>query len=316
VDKITYRARQIPTGLPGSLMLEAQELETELAEFLREQHRYAKKKELIEPAYVLEFEVSLRRWYRRRSLNANNLAWELATRLAQVDGVSKEVVYYAVKELTELPRDEYKGIFVSRPSGNLTTVEFAKFIERLVIECEMHEPHVEIRDIWILFTEWRFGQDYDPLQGTYSGKDDYREKHPACEACGKCMLYNDGDGIQRLAGEVAHIVSAGSGGEDVDWNWLMLCAECHRGIQHQLGWEPFIECFTHLKSKVERARSRAGKKPVDRDPDPPIQAAPREDEGKAKMAASLNNLEKLVNKHTEQAELPLEDGGFETPPDF
>jgi hypothetical protein len=275
MDAITYRARQVPSGIPGMLSLEACELEKELGEWLREQHRYAKAKQEKEPLYELEFEVTIKRWYRRRSLQANNLAWELATRLAQADAVSKELVYYAVKELVDLPRDEYRGIYVQRASGQLNTVEFARFIERLVIECQTHEPAVEIRDIWILFTQWRFGQEVDPLRGTYASKDDYREQHPGCEACGKVLLYIDKEGVQRNAGEVAHIVSEGSGGAEEDWNWLLLCEREHRELQHQQGWDRFIEQHPHLRIKVERARARAGKKPIDRDPEPaPAAAAP------------------------------------------
>lgn len=241
MEKIRFRAKQLPTGIKGAVMLEAQEMVDELTEFLRAEHAYARAKKQKDPEYELEFDCQLKRWYRRRSLNANNLAWELCTRLGQVDGVSKETVYYAIKELTDLPRDEYKGVFVQRASSDLTTVEFAKFIERLVIECQTHDPTIEIHDIWILFTEWRFGQDKDPLEGSYFGKEDYREKHPCCEGCGKYLLYTGNEGELRHAGEVAHIVAVGSGGADEDWNWLLLCNQGHVQLQHQKGWNAFLK---------------------------------------------------------------------------
>lgn len=94
MDKLRFRAKQVQSGLAGILMLEAQELVDELGTFLREERRYAKQRKEREPEYDLSFDVEIQRWYARRSLNANGLAWELATRLSQADAVKKEVVYY------------------------------------------------------------------------------------------------------------------------------------------------------------------------------------------------------------------------------
>jgi hypothetical protein len=162
----------------------------------------------------------------------------------------------------DLPRDEYKGIFVSRSSGELTTVEFARFIQAIVIECQTHVPAVEIRDIWILFTEWRFAQEKDPLEGTYYGPEDYKEKHPCCEACGGYLLTTDGSGDLQHGGQLAHIVSVGAGGAHPDWDWLMLCTKCHLCTQHANGWEDLLTLHPHLRPKVDRARERSGKKPL------------------------------------------------------
>jgi len=265
MEKLRLKVKQIPSGLSGTLMLEAQELVDDLTDFLRDEHRYARERKQREPEYELFFDMQIQRWYKRRSLNANNLAWELATRLGQADRVSKEIVYYAVKELVDLPRDEYKGIFVSRSSGELTTVEFARFIQAIVIECQTHVPAVEIRDIWILFTEWRFAQEKDPLEGTYYGPEDYKEKHPCCEGCGRYLLTTDKEGTDHHAGELAHIVSVGAGGgvgSRDDWIWLMLCTKCHLCTQHANGWEDLLTLYPHLRPKVDRARERSGKKPL------------------------------------------------------
>lgn len=265
IEKLRLKMKQISSGLPGTLMLEAQELVDELTTYLREEHRFIKQRKEKEPEYEHAFDVQIQRWYNRRSLNANNLAWELATRLGQADGVKKEVVYYAIKELVELPRDEYKGIFVSRPSGDLTTVEFARVIQQLVIECQTHVPAVDIRDIWILFTEWRFRQETDPLEGTYYGPEDYKEKHPCCEACGRFLLHTVEGGDQAHGGELSHIVSVGAGGRTGardDWVWLILCSKCHICTQHANGWEDLLILYAHLRPKVDRARERAGKKPL------------------------------------------------------
>ncbi len=265
IEKLRIKVKQIPTGLPGAMMVEAQEMVDELADFLRQERRYAQDRKQREPEYEHFFDMQLQRWYKRRSLNANGLAWELATRLGQADGVKKEVVYYAIKELVDLPRDEYKGVFVSRPSGDLTTVEFARLIQQLVIECQTHVPAVDIRDIWILFTDWRFGLEKDPLEGTYYGPEDYKEKHPCCEACGRFLLTTDKEGTEQRTGELAHIVSVGAGGglsAHDDWIWLVLCSKCHLCIQHANGWEDLLTLYPHIKPKVDRARERAGKKPL------------------------------------------------------
>jgi hypothetical protein len=142
-------------------------------------------------------------------------------------------------------------------------VEFARFIQQLVIECQTHVPAVAIKDIWILFTDWRFGQEKDPLEGTYYGPEDYKEKHPCCEACGRYLLTTDKEGTDQHAGELAHIVSVGAGGgARDDWLWLILCSKCHLCIQHANGWEELLTLYPHIRPKVDRARERAGKKPL------------------------------------------------------
>jgi hypothetical protein len=263
MEKLLLKAKRIPTGKPGLLTFQTtDESLEEQANFLREEHHYEKQRKERQPEYENFYELAIQRWYKRRSLNANNLAWELATRLGQADRVSKDVAYYAVKELVDLPRDEYKGVFVSRPSGQLSTVEFARFIQMLVIECQTHDPAVDIRDIWILFTDWRFGQEKDPLEGTYSGPEDYKEKHPCCEACGHFLRITDNSGVQQHTGQLAHIVSTGAGGPNTDWDWFVLCDKCHIHTQHEHGWEELLKAHEHLREKVRRARERAGKKPL------------------------------------------------------
>jgi len=351
MEKLRLKVKQIPSGLSGTLMLEAQELVDELGTFLREQHRYAKERKTRDSEYELYFDMEIQRWYKRRSLNANNLAWELATRLGQADHVSKEIVYYAVKELVVLPRDEYKGIFVSRSSNALTTVEFANFIQAIVIECQTHVPAVEIRDIWILFTEWRFAQEKDPLEGTYYGPEDYKEKHPCCEACGGYLLTTDGSGDLQHGGQLAHIVSVGAGGAHPDWDWLMLCTKCHLCTQHANGWEDLLTLYPHLRPKVDRARERSGKKPLAApdagqgavqpaaEPSAPTTEAvaavqaemvkrvfggdvmqlpapaetPQQDENKERMLARLKALEKKVEGR-QPAEPPKQQTLFDEPP--
>ena len=230
-------------------------------------------------------------------------------------------------------------------------MEFARFIQAIVIECQTHVPAVEIRDIWILFTEWRFAQEKDPLEGTYYGPEDYKEKHPCCEACGGYLLTTDGSGDLQHGGQLAHIVSVGAGGAHPDWNWLMLCTKCHLCTQHANGWEDLLTLHPHLRPKVDRARERSGKKPLAQpdggasavqpaaEPSAPatevvaaVQAemvrqvfggdvvqlpapaeTPQQDENKERMLARLKALEKKVEER-QPAEPPKQQNLFDEPP--
>jgi len=273
-DKVQFKAKQMPTGIIGAVMFQAEDEVEKLSAFLKEQHRYANGKQKEDPLWELYFEVQVRRWYKRRSIDQNALQWELCSRLGQADGVTKEVVHSAIKEILYPSQEEYLGVTGKKDGSELTTIEFGRVIEELIILCQTHDPPVEIRDIWILFYEWRFGQTKDPLEGTYGSKKEYKEKHPCCEADGRYLLFSDSQGVQQTGGEVAHIVSDGSGGQDADYNWLQLCTDCHRNLIHQKGWDEFIKTHPHLEPKVTRARERSGKAPVDARVDTPVEAAP------------------------------------------
>ena len=196
-------------------------------------------------------EVTLQAWYKKRSLNQLRLHWQLCQRLASVDKQDPDVVHEAMKHLY-YPHMQSHGTSIPKPSRLHTTVEFAQITERIVQECM--ESGAFIKDIWILWTEWRYGQEVDPLEGTYSSLEDYREKHPCCEACG---VYLRGDLYGSTRGELAHIVSRGSGGSDKTGNLFHLCVTCHR-LQHQKGWEELLKSYSHLKQAVNKAREYHG----------------------------------------------------------
>jgi len=267
MDKIRVKGKPLPSGLPGTLMVSVADNEDLYREFMDQERQYLRGKKKAEPSFEYFFDLTIRRWYKRRSIDANNLQWELCTRIAAADHVSKESVHNAVREVF-YPRIEYRGLFIPKDGAELTTVEYAKVIEALVGWCVDRPDPIEIHDIYVLWTEWRFGQEVDPLEGTYSGAEDYRERHPLCEACGKFLLHTDNEGTLRHAGQLAHIVSKGSGGPDRDSNWLVLCSACHvageegEASQHQAGWESLLEKAPHLRKKVERARDLAGKSPL------------------------------------------------------
>lgn len=297
-ERCRFKARQVPSGIKGTLMLQAEDEIDNLAKFLREQQRYAKERQGREPDYLLAFDVEIRRWYKRRSIKANNLQWELCSRIAAADGVEREFIHNAVKEVF-YPRKEYRGVYAPKDGGELTTVEYAKVIEALVKWCIERPDPIDIYDIWVLFTDWRFGQETDPLEGTYAGPDDYKEKHPLCEACGKFLLITNNYGVQQHTGQIAHIVGRGAGGPDADSNWLCLCGGCHIGggeteqPQHMAGWDALLAKAPHLRAKVERARERAGKHPLAASPAPAV--PPKEPAVPSVDAQKQRVLDKLLN---------------------
>lgn len=73
------------------------------------------------------------------------------------------------------------------------------------------------------------------------------------EASGRC---------ERL--ELAHIVSRGADYADIEesWNIIVLTHDEHRQVQHQKGWDVFLETYPHLRGRVEKAREMAGKLPL------------------------------------------------------
>jgi hypothetical protein len=73
--------------------------------------------------------------------------------------------------------------------------------------------------------------------------------HPYSEASGR------GGQIVR-----AHIVSRGADAPDIEksWNWMALLWEEHEE-QHRIGWDKFLQIYSHLRGRVERARRMAGK---------------------------------------------------------
>lgn len=109
-------------------------------------------------------------------------------------------------------------------------------------------------DVRKLFWQWeahRGGLDRDPLDYDEQGRplpyDEWRKKHQVSHASGI------GGYLER-----AHIVSRGANAAAIEesWNWIMLTPDEHR-YQHSQGWDPFLDRYPHLKSRVLRARQLA-----------------------------------------------------------
>jgi len=259
--KVRFTARQVPTGIPGNLMLEIVDGTDAVAHFLKQLHQ----KQRLEADKAVEesrdpreylIETDLQVHYMRRTLKQNRLQWELCRRIGAADHVDPDTVHQAVKEIV-YPREEAYGTSVPKDGAELSTIEYAQVIEWLIRECVDRADPVDIQDIWILFTEWRYAQAHDPLEGSYADLEDYKEKHPCCEVCGTFLLQRDSDGVYRHVGHLSHIISRGAGGPDAPWNTFVLCAGHHvsgESAMHQTGWSQTLEIAPWLRPKYDRAQ--------------------------------------------------------------
>lgn len=264
--KVRFVARQVPTGIPGSLMLEIVDGEEAVAIFLRQLHQKQKAeggRALEENRNPREYLITteLQVHYQQRTLKQNNLQWELCKRLGAADHVDPQTVHDAMKHIV-YPAEEHYGAFIPKDGSELSTVEFAAAIEWLMAECLDRPDPVDIHDIWILFTEWRYQQPYDPLENSYSSLADYKGKHPCCEVCGRFLLQRNNEGEYVHVGHLCHIVSKGAGGPDEPWNVLVMCSDHHVSgeiAQHQRGWEATLTIAPWLRPKYDRAHALAAK---------------------------------------------------------
>ncbi|MCP6720472.1 MAG: HNH endonuclease [Patescibacteria group bacterium] len=254
--KARFKSRQIKTGKMNELHLVIEDHHEQVFHFLKKKADWEEK-----TGWERSLDVEIGAHYRKRTVEQNNLRWELCTRIAAKIDQTPEDVELGIKEIYYPRKEVMDGLWVPMPSAEQTTVQFAQVLEVTINKA--FEVGADIYDIWILFTEWRFGQERDPLEGTYENRDDYKEKHPCCEACGEFLLVKDNEGVQRHTGSITHIVSVGSGGQDKDFNWFIMCGKCHIPFQHQKGWTSFLAKYSHIAKKVQRARERCGKKPLD-----------------------------------------------------
>lgn len=243
--EVTFTARKHPVSAPF-ISLEVTEGRDKIGQFFRK-HREWEEKKGEEKLLTVTLELH----YRKRSVQQNRLERELCKRIAMVNLVDPDEIHEAAKAITYPTLVTEKGVYYKKPGKMLSTAEYAAHITFLISEAI--DIGADIQDIWILWTEWRYGQEKDPMEGTYRDFGDYRQKHPLCESCGN-YLPPSSEGF--LHG--AHIVPVSQGGSDEDWNRLMLCHRCHIGIQHQKGWAALLKTAPHLKNKVVKAFERQG----------------------------------------------------------
>jgi len=184
------------------------------------------------------WEVSVKRWYKKRTLNENAMFHAIVGEIAHEIAIDPAIVKEGIKENPRGPKIVWKGKQIPKPTHLCNTKEMAEYIDIAIQEAA--EAGV---DVWAEYTEH---EEWKGKKGMYRDMslNEYRERHVFCEACGTYLI---------VSGEIAHIKSRGAGGSDTPRNVLMLCRNCHGGIQHNQGWDKFLMDYPHLKYKTKAA---------------------------------------------------------------
>lgn len=137
---------------------------------------------------------------------------------------------------------------IPKGSSSCSTKEFGILMECAFVEAHYHG--VDIREETTAFRTWRNSQEVDPLNGSYKSTDEYRERHPVCEVCGKWLGTERTDGVWK--GELMHLVTRAQGADYSDCWIIHACPECHRK-QHKEGWNILFRDYPHMKTIKENA---------------------------------------------------------------
>ena len=155
---------------------------------------------------------------------------------------------YGDKRPNRFKKDVLQPIHLSESK----TIEAAHFIDGLLYHLSTLadipiDLQATVRSVLYDWEIWR-GKQVEDINDNRS-LNNMREQIRYSEASG------EGGNI-----EFAHIVSRGSDKADIDesWNLLALTDREHR-LQHQKGWDYFLQQFPHLKGRVQRAREKAKK---------------------------------------------------------
>ncbi len=216
-------------------------------------------------------------FYKKRNNDQNALMWALLQILSMElyhDNGHDEELYYEIVDLVA-PREQSRmtGRTVPKRGSSLSTVEFAVLIEYVFNYLMEHGVNMsapeDIEHYWTEWSNWRWSQATDPMSKTYKDANDYRARVNYCEAC-RTFLNFDPDMEKYVTtsgkeGNLAHIVSKGSGGSDELVNRMHLCTEHHIYLQHQQGWAKLVAEYPHLERRINIARERAGQMPVNKE---------------------------------------------------
>lgn len=256
------KGKIIDTDDNGILMVQVSKPDRPMVKtFLRKYFNRAKnnaekmKKEVSQSDYP-ELTFNFAYWYKERTIDQNSLYHPLKAILAfdyfQEFGHEDEIHEELLSLYSPRVKSPMTGAEVPKRSHAMSTVEFSRLIEGTFFQlahCGISDDiAMQIIAHWKKWHKWRGEQAEDPLGMTYKDDDDYRARVPFCEACG--LYLADGEG------QMAHIVSKGSGGSDAGWNKFRLCTQDHIYIQHQNGWIAFLERYPHLAGKVEHAQEK------------------------------------------------------------
>jgi len=160
----------------------------------------------------------------------------------------------------ELERYKSRVVVWKRTLSEMNWTERSQMIEGALAEASERvggdfSRAAQIRNYMIEWKNWRYRVKGDRLDETYKSIDDYKRRNPYCEAEGSYL---------GIGGHMAHIVSRGASGSFDPWNLLHLGEKPHLMTQHAKGWVEFLRLYPHLMGKVNAARERSGKKPLDR----------------------------------------------------
>jgi hypothetical protein len=138
-------------------------------------------------------------------------------------------------------RDKYY-LKVIVTTSHFNTIQMANWINRIfnrVASVGVINGN-DIRNYWL---KWRNHLNTEKIVLHEDlTEDEYRANNLICEACGS------GQGLQ-----LAHIRAGHHPEEHKAWNWLILCNDCHTGIQHSKGFSELLKIAPHLKNKIENA---------------------------------------------------------------
>lgn len=231
-------------------------------------HKKRRNEEKAGKTYQIEAELEIH--YMPRTQAQNNLLRALERIMAfEMDGTEETYWEYhegLIEKYAPLVSERVNPITNRKQrkrTSMMSTVEMAKVVEGAFTELSvMGIPltSTNIANYWVEWYNWRARQGVDPFTEVARTKEEYRQAVPVCEACMKGLTTTDNYGNERYSGQIAHIVSRGSGGSDEQWNLMHLCTDCHIHLQHQQGWAYLVKQHPHIGFRVANAQVKAGKK--------------------------------------------------------
>lgn len=146
---------------------------------------------------------------------------------------------------------------------DMSTQEMSRFIQSLINEictsCDLeYDDQMSAKQVFCEWQNYMSSLDLDPNdcneKGDFLSIEEWRPLHLQSFATGRSET-------PEMQLDLAHIVSRGAdqAHKDCCWNVMMLTHEEHM-LQHDIGWDNFLELYPHLRGRVERARRLAGKR--------------------------------------------------------
>lgn len=252
-------ARYVPEQKAIVLYPQASDLPVIAKLFAAKARREEREGHAAYPEFTLELGARAHTWKQQKAI------WALITIIYQSmhgekpTNEEKYELYLDCLDLyAEKTPNRFTGALRAVHLSESDVMQAAYFIGHLmavlVEYCDLEtDLQTDVRTIFYRWAEWRGEQARDPLDYDEAGEllsyEDWRKKHPVSDASGVGGYL-----------EKCHIVSRGADATMITdvRNLLMLTADEHR-FQHQYGWDKFLGQYPHLKGRVLRARSIAGK---------------------------------------------------------